>query len=80
MLILPLGYTVHEVFAAGGNPYGTSFTSGHTVTGPDEPALALARYQGQRLARFAAVIAEARAQGSFAVKRPPAERFASGQR
>ena len=32
--ILPLGYTVKEVFAAGGNPYGTSFTSGHTVTGP----------------------------------------------
>ena len=36
VLILPLGYTVHEVFAAGGNPYGTSFTTGHTVTGPDE--------------------------------------------
>jgi NAD(P)H dehydrogenase (quinone) len=28
MLILPLGYTVSEVFAAGGNPYGTSYTSG----------------------------------------------------
>jgi NAD(P)H dehydrogenase (quinone) len=79
VLILPLGYTVHEVFAAGGNPYGTSFTTGHTVTGPDEAALALARYQGQRLARFAAVIAEARARGAFAVKRPPAESFASGR-
>jgi len=79
VLILPLGYTVHEVFAAGGNPYGTSFTTGHTVTGPDEAALAAARYQGQRLARFAAVIAEARARGAFAVKRPPAESFAGGR-
>lgn len=79
MLILPLGYTVHEVFAAGGNPYGTSFTTGHTVTGPDEAALALARYQGQRLARFSNVIAEARSRGVFAVKRPPAESFASGR-
>jgi NAD(P)H dehydrogenase (quinone) len=42
MLILPLGYTVHEVFAAGGNPYGASFVSGHTVTGPDDHALAVA--------------------------------------
>src|SRR4051812_13941299 len=75
VLILPVGYTVHEVFAAGGNPYGTSFTSDHTVTGPDDAALALARYQGQRLARFAAVIAEARAGGAFAVERPPAENF-----
>jgi NAD(P)H dehydrogenase (quinone) len=79
MLILPLGYTVQEVFAAGGNPYGASFTTGHTATGPDQAAMALARYQGQRLARFAAVIAEARNKGAFAVKRPPAESFASGR-
>jgi len=75
MLILPLGYTVQEVFAAGGNPYGASFVSGHTVTGPDEHALAAARYQGQRLARFAIVIAEARREGAFAVKRPGPESF-----
>ena len=68
MLILPLGYTVREVFAAGGNPYGASFVTGHTVTGPDEHALAVARYQGQRLARFAAVIADARRNGVFAVE------------
>jgi NAD(P)H dehydrogenase (quinone) len=79
MLILPLGYTVQEVFAAGGNPYGTSFTTGHTVTGPDEPALALARYQGQRLARYAAVIEAARSTGVFEVKRPSAENFASAR-
>jgi NAD(P)H dehydrogenase (quinone) len=76
MLILPLGYTVQEVFAAGGNPYGTSFTTGHTVTGPDEHALALARYQGQRLARYAAVIGKARRDGIFGVKRPRPESFA----
>ena len=63
MVILPLGYTVSEVFNAGGNPYGTSFTSGKTVAGPDDEALAVARYQGQRLARYAAVIAAARAAG-----------------
>jgi NAD(P)H dehydrogenase (quinone) len=75
MLILPLGYTVQEVFAAGGNPYGTSFTTGHTVTGPDQHALALARYQGQRLARYAAVIGGARREGAFEVRRPRPESF-----
>ena len=77
MLILPLGYTVQEVFAAGGNPYGTSFTSGHTVTGPDELALALARYQGQRLARYTSVIAEARRERRFDFKRPGLQNFPS---
>jgi hypothetical protein len=36
MLILPLGYTASEVFNAGGNPYGTSYTSGKRVEGPDK--------------------------------------------
>jgi NAD(P)H dehydrogenase (quinone) len=80
MLILPLGYTVHEVFAAGGNPYGASFVTGHTVTGPDEHACAVARYQGQRLARFSAVIARGRREGAFAVQRPSAEDFAGATR
>ena len=75
MVVLPLGYTVQEVFAAGGNPYGTSFVSGHRVTGPDEQALALARYQGQRLARYAAVVGRARAEGAFDVKRPVKDSF-----
>jgi NAD(P)H dehydrogenase (quinone) len=75
MLILPLGYTVSEVFAAGGNPYGTSYTSGKTVGGPDAKALAAARYQGQRLARYAAVIAAARGEDAFRVRRPRPERF-----
>ncbi len=77
MVVLPLGYTVHEVFAAGGNPYGTSFVSGHQMTGPDEQALALARYQGQRLARYAAVVGRARAEGVFDVRRPEHGSFAA---
>jgi NAD(P)H dehydrogenase (quinone) len=77
MLILPLGYTVREVFAAGGNPYGTSYTSGRKVRGPDESALAVARYQGQRLARYAAVVAAAREADAFRVKRPRPEHFRS---
>ena len=75
ILILPVGFTVQEVFAAGGNPYGASFVSGHIVTGPDAEALALARYQGQRLARYATVIAEARRAGLLAFKRPRPESF-----
>ena len=75
MVIVPLGYTVSEVFAAGGNPCGTSYTSGHRLTGPDASALDVARYQGQRLARYAAVIADARSRGGFAVRRPSPETF-----
>jgi NAD(P)H dehydrogenase (quinone) len=63
-IVLPLGYTVHEVFDGGGNPYGTSYTSGHRLDGgPDEDTLTVARAQGARLARVTAVIAEARADG-----------------
>jgi len=75
MLILPLGYTVSEVFNAGGNPYGTSYTSGKRVEGPDDKALAVARYQGQRLARYAQVVGAAREADAFRVKRPRPERF-----
>ena len=77
MVIVPLGYTVHEVFAAGGNPYGASFTSGgHSVSGPDETALAVARYQGQRLARYSAIVAGARRDGVLEIKRPSPSLFA----
>src|SRR5262249_41901004 len=53
-IVLPLGYTIHEVFNGGGNPYGASFTSGHSVDGPDEQTQLVARGQGARLARVAA--------------------------
>jgi NAD(P)H dehydrogenase (quinone) len=66
-IVLPLGYTVHEVFNGGGNPYGTSYTSDHRVGGqPDEKTLSVARAQGVRLARIAGVIAAARAEGLLA--------------
>ena len=57
-VIVPPGYTDASVKAAGGNPYGTSFTAGATL---DAAVLAAARYQGQRVARFAALLAKARA-------------------
>jgi NAD(P)H dehydrogenase (quinone) len=49
-IIVPPGFTDASIFAAGGNPYGTAVTGGQ---GADDKALAAARFQGQRLARFA---------------------------
>jgi NAD(P)H dehydrogenase (quinone) len=51
-LIVPPGYTDPSVYAAGGNPYGTSFVTGPTGDGPDAVALEAARYQGRRLAQI----------------------------
>lgn len=51
-LIVPPGYTDPVVYAAGGNPYGTSFVTGTTGDGPDAAALGAARYQGRRLAQI----------------------------
>jgi NAD(P)H dehydrogenase (quinone) len=69
MVVVPLGYTVHEVFASGGNPYGASYTSGTQLPGHlPEDTLKVAHAQGARLARFAAVIAPALADGRL----PPA--------
>ena len=63
-IVLPIGYTVHEVFNGGGNPYGASYTSGHRIDGkPDETTLRVASAQGARLARVATVIAGAREAG-----------------
>src|SRR3954447_22271213 len=62
-IVLPLGYTVQEVFNGGGNPYGASLTSG-TRAGPlDRDTLAPAVAQGARLARVARVIASAQDEG-----------------
>ena len=54
MLILPLGYTASEVFNAGGNPVRHLLHERQGGRGPDATAQAVARYQGQRLARYAA--------------------------
>jgi NAD(P)H dehydrogenase (quinone) len=47
-LIVPPGFTDATVYAAGGNPYGTSATG----ESPDAAALDAARHQGGRLARI----------------------------
>jgi NAD(P)H dehydrogenase (quinone) len=52
-LIVPPGFTDPVVYAAGGNPYGTSSVTGPTGDGPDAAALDAARYQGRRLAQTA---------------------------
>jgi len=56
-VIVPPGYTDDAVSEAGGNPYGTSWTGGTKGEKPDAAALAAARYQGERLTRFAAALA-----------------------
>ena len=66
MVIIPLGYTVREVFRTGGNPYGASYTSADRLPGQvTDETLDTARAQGARLARFAAVLASARASGEL---------------
>jgi NAD(P)H dehydrogenase (quinone) len=60
-VIVPLGYTDDIVYAAGGNPYGTSWPAGFPSAMPDEVTLGCARYQGARLTRFARVLAAHRA-------------------
>jgi NAD(P)H dehydrogenase (quinone) len=60
-IIVPLGYTDDIVFAAGGNPYGTSWPAGYPSTMPDETTLECARHQGRRLAHFAEVLSATRA-------------------
>jgi NAD(P)H dehydrogenase (quinone) len=51
-LIVPPGFTDPVVYAAGGNPYGTSLVTGPpTGDAPDGAAFEAARYQGRRLAQ-----------------------------
>jgi len=53
-LIVPPGYTDPLLYAAGGNPYGTSAVTGADGDLPSAEVLAAARYQGKRLATVAA--------------------------
>lgn len=53
-LIVPPGFTDEAVYAAGGNPYGTSLVTGPGGEGTDTAALEGARYQGRRLAEITA--------------------------
>jgi NAD(P)H dehydrogenase (quinone) len=59
-VIVPLGYTDDVVYAAGGNPYDTSWPAGFPSTMPDQVTLDCAHYQGRRLARFAQALSAAR--------------------
>ena len=54
-VIVPPGYTDPLLYASGGNPYGTNFVAGQGNDMSDE-TLAAARYQGKRLAEYAAKI------------------------
>jgi NAD(P)H dehydrogenase (quinone) len=58
-IIIPVGYTDATVYAAGGNPYGTSNTASQDGSVSEE-VLAAARHQGARLARYTELIAGAR--------------------
>ncbi|GGI94493.1 NAD(P)H:quinone oxidoreductase [Streptomyces brasiliensis] len=51
-IIVPTGYTDPLLFAAGGNPYGTSWPSGGGE-GPDQAAQDAANYQGRHLVEIA---------------------------
>jgi NAD(P)H dehydrogenase (quinone) len=62
-IVLPLGYTIREVFNGGGDPYGASYTSGTRVGEPDAETIAVAIAQGGRLARVARAIATAQERG-----------------
>jgi NAD(P)H dehydrogenase (quinone) len=52
LIIVPLGYGDPAVFGAG-TPYGASSVSGQNNTPPTEADLAVARYQGRRVAQVA---------------------------
>ncbi|MCX7644417.1 MAG: NAD(P)H:quinone oxidoreductase [Rhodobacteraceae bacterium] len=53
-IIVPPGYTDQSIFAAGGNPYGYSHSSGAEL---DDKARAAIEHQARRLVEFAAKIA-----------------------
>lgn len=57
-VIVPNGYTDASFRAAGGNPYGLSFTAG--AGGHPAETLAAAHQQGRRIVRFAAALAALR--------------------
>lgn len=59
-VIVPTGYTDPSLKAAGGNPYGLSYTA--SQDGLNAETVEAARYVGRRIARYAAVLAEGRAR------------------
>jgi NAD(P)H dehydrogenase (quinone) len=53
-IIVPTGYTDPSIYAAGGNPYGTSNTANEDTV--PEAVLKAATFQGTRLAKVAAAL------------------------
>jgi NAD(P)H dehydrogenase (quinone) len=53
-IVVAPGYTDQSVFAAGGNPYGTSHAAAHGL--PNGEELLAARYQGRRITRVATAL------------------------
>ena len=56
-LIVPPGYTHPSLYAAGGNPYGVSYSTPRDGSGLPENVAQAARYLGARVARYAEVLA-----------------------
>jgi NAD(P)H dehydrogenase (quinone) len=52
-IIVPTGYADPVMFAGAGSPYGASVISSHPPSGPSEAELAVARFQGKRVAQVA---------------------------
>ncbi|MES2472812.1 MAG: NAD(P)H:quinone oxidoreductase [Pseudomonadota bacterium] len=52
-IIVPPGYADGVMFAGAGSPYGASVISGHPPVGPSEAEIAVARFQGKRVAQVA---------------------------
>ena len=62
-VIVSPGYTDQRLFASGGNPYGTTWTSGPEVGPIHEATRESARIQGARLAFFADRVCAGRHDG-----------------
>jgi NAD(P)H dehydrogenase (quinone) len=58
-IIVPTGYADTVMFAGAGSPYGASVISGHPPAGPSEAEIAVARFQGKRVAQVARKLAAA---------------------
>ncbi len=71
-IIVAPGYTDQQLFAAGGNPYGTFYASGQSGDPVSGEALTAARIQGRRLATVASKLATREDQESV-----PAEEAAA---
>jgi NAD(P)H dehydrogenase (quinone) len=56
-IIVPTGYADPVMFAGAGSPYGASVISSHPPAGPTDAEIAVARFQGKRVAQVAKKLA-----------------------